>query len=161
VRPSSRAAEALRARVRRASAAEVGSASIEFLVAGLLLLVPIVYLVVLVATVQSAALATEGAARQAARVFVQAPSVDDGEAAAVRALELAFADHGVTAETRIAVTCRPEPSDCLARRGWVTVSIEASVPLPLVPSILDVTAPLAVPIEASATQQVSRFRGAP
>lgn len=161
MRPSSRAAEALRARVRRASAAEVGSASIEFLVAGLLLLVPIVYLVVLVATVQSAALATEGAARQAARVFVQAPSVDDGEAAAVRALELALADHGVTAETSIAVTCRPEPSDCLARRGWVTVSIEASVPLPLVPSILDVTAPLAVPIEASATQQVSRFRGAP
>ena len=110
---------------------------------------------------RSSALATEGAARQAARVFVQAPSVDDGEAAAVRALELALADHGVTAETSIAVTCRPEPSDCLARRGWVTVSIEASVPLPLVPSILDVTAPLAVPIEASATQQVSRFRGAP
>ena len=43
------------------AAADEGSASIEFLTAGLLLLVPIIYLVILVAVVQSAALATEGA----------------------------------------------------------------------------------------------------
>ena len=172
---SSRAAERTRRRAARArehaaartpgraasTSRDDGSASIEFLVGGLLLLVPIVYLVVLVATVQSAALATEGAARQAARVFVQAPSVEAGEAAAARALELALLDHGVSADSSIAITCRPEPTDCLARRGWVTVSINASVPLPLVPSILEVTAPLAVTIEATATQQVSRFRGAP
>lgn len=143
------------------AAADDGSASIEFLTAGLLLLVPIIYLVILVAVVQSAALATEGAARQAARVFVQAPSVAAGEEAAVRALELALDDHGVSAETRISITCSPDPDDCLARRSWVTVSIDARVPLPLLPSILDVRAPGAVPIEASATQRVSRFRDAP
>ncbi len=145
----------------RGHAGDEGSASIEFLTAGLLLLVPIIYLVILVAVVQSAALATEGAARQAARVFVQAPSIDAGEAAAARALELALDDHGVNAETRISITCSPDPNDCLARRSWVTVTIDARVPLPLVPSILDVRAPGAVPIEASATQRVSRFREGP
>lgn len=143
------------------AADDAGSASIEFLTAGILLLVPIVYLVVLVASVQSAALATEGAARQAARVFVQAPSIEAGEEGAARALELALADHGVTAEARVTITCRPDPADCLARRTWVTVRVDARVPLPLVPPLLEVRAPLAVPIEASSTQQVSRFGGAP
>lgn len=146
---------------RRRSAADDGSASIEFLTAGLLLLVPIIYLVILVAAVQSAALATEGAARQAARVFVQAPTVEAGEQAAVRALALALEDHAVNAETRITIACAPDPADCLARRSWVTVTIDARVPLPLVPSILDLAAPAAVPLEASATQRVSRFREAP
>jgi len=68
------------------AADDAGSASIEFLTAGMLLLVPIVYLVILVAAVQSAALATEGAARQAARVFVQAASVQSGEEGAARAI---------------------------------------------------------------------------
>lgn len=154
--PSSRAAEP-----RSGASGDEGSASVEFLTAGLLLLVPIIYLMVLVAVVQSAALATEGAARQAARLFVQSPSVGAGEVAAARALALALDDHGVTAETRISITCSPDPSDCLARRNWVTVSIDARVPLPLVPSILDVRAPGAVSIEASATQRVSRFRETP
>lgn len=140
---------------------DAGSASLEFMTTGMLLLVPIVYLVILVSTVQAAALATEGAARQAARVFVQAPSIEAGQAAAARALELALADHGVEAESRIAFTCSPEPADCLARRNWVTVRIDARVPLPLVPPLLDLRVPLSVPIEASATQQVSRFRGSP
>ncbi|MBA8847428.1 hypothetical protein [Microcella alkalica] len=149
--------------MRRSSRAtdDAGSASIEFLTAGMLLLVPIVYLVILVASVQSAALATEGAARQAARVFVQAPSIEAGEASAARALELALADHGVSAETRVTITCTPDPADCLARRSWVTVRIDARVPLPLVPPFLDVRAPLVVPLEAASTQQVSRFGGAP
>lgn len=142
-------------------AGDEGSASLEFMTAGLLLLVPIVYLVILVSTVQSAALAVEGAARQAARVFVQSPSVEAGQVAAARALELALADHGVAAESRIAIICSPEPVDCLARRNWVTVRIDARVPLPLAPPVLDLRVPLAVPLEASATQQVSRFRGSP
>lgn len=140
-------------------AGDDGSASLEFMTAGMLLLVPIVYLVILVSTVQSAALAIEGAARQAARVFVQAPTVEAGRTAAARALELALTDHGVSAESRISITCSPEPSDCLARRTWVTVRIDARVPLPLVPPVLDLRVPLAVPLEASAMQQVSRFRG--
>lgn len=138
-----------------------GSASLEFLVAGLLMLVPLVYLILTLGTIQSAALATEGAARQAARVFVQAPSTAAGAAAAQRALDLALADHGLEAsEAALRITCEPRPAQCHTRRGWVTVEVAVRVPLPLVPPVLDLRVPLAVPVEASATQQVSRFWGA-
>lgn len=139
-----------------------GSASLEFLTAGLLLLVPLVYLILTLGAIQSAALATEGAARQAARVFVQAESTAAGTAAALRALELALADHGIEAEgTSLAISCAPRPDACHTRRGWVTIEVSARVPLPLVPPVVDLRVPLAVPVEASATQQVSRFWGAP
>lgn len=141
--------------------ADRGSASLEFLVAGLLMLVPLVYLILTLGTIQSAALATEGAARQAARVFVQAPSTAAGAAAAQRALDLALADHGLAAsEATLRITCAPRPAQCHTRRGWVTVEVAVRVPLPLVPPVFDLRVPLAVPVEASATQQVSRFWGA-
>lgn len=150
-----------RRRLLDRAAADDGSASLEFITAGMLLLIPLVYLIVALATIQSAALATEGAARHAARVFVQAPDAAAGSAAAARALELALADHGVAAETvDITISCQPNPTACHTRRGWVTVEVSARVPLPLVPDALDLRTPLAVPIAAAATQQVSRFWGA-
>lgn len=150
-----------RRRLAARVAADDGSASLEFITAGMLLLIPLVYLIVALATIQSAALATEGAARHAARVFVQAPDTAAGSAAAARALELALADHGVAAEAvDLTISCQPNPAACHTRRGWVTVEVSARVPLPLVPDVLDLRTPLAVPIDAAATQQVSRFWGA-
>lgn len=144
----------------RALRRDEGSASLEFITAGMLLLIPTLYLIVAIATVQSAALATEGAARHAARVFVQAPSTDAGAQAASRALELALADHGVEpVDASLTVTCAPVADQCHTRRGWATITIQTRVALPLVPAALDVATPLSVPIEAQATQQVSRFWG--
>ena len=60
----------------------------------------------------------------------------------------------------VTVTCRPNPADCLQRRGFVTIQVATRVPLPLVPPVLDLDVGLAVPVESSATQQVSRFAGA-
>jgi len=138
-----------------------GSASLEFLTAGMLLLIPLVYLVLTLGAIQSAALATEGAARQAARVFVQAESTAAGRAAAERALDLALADHGVAAsDVALSIRCSPVPSQCHTRRGWVTVETSLRVPLPLLPPVLEMRGTLSVPIDASATQQVSRFWGA-
>ena len=138
-----------------------GSASLEFLTAGLLLLVPLVYLVLTLGAIQSASLATEGAARQAARVFVQAESTAAGRAAAERALALALADHGVDArDVALSIRCSPRPAQCHTRRGWVTVETRVRVPLPLLPPVVEQRGPHSVPVEASATQQVSRFWGA-
>jgi hypothetical protein len=131
-----------------------GSASIEFLTIGLLLLLPLVYLVLTVSAIQAGAFAAEGAARQAARVFVQAPDLVSAEQSAERALEFALADHGIEGGT-IGVDCSTPA--CLTRRGFVTVTVELSVPLPLVPPALSGQFPLAVPIHATATEQVSRF----
>lgn len=159
--PRSNRCADLRRRLAVRLADDAGSASLEFITAGMLLLIPLVYLIVTLATIQSAALATEGAARHAARVFVQAPDAQTGAQAAGRALELSLADHGVDPEqVELSISCSPNPAVCLTRRGWVTVEVSARVPLPLVPDALDLRTPLAVPIDASATQQVSRFWGA-
>jgi hypothetical protein len=135
-----------------------GSASLEFLVAGLLMLVPLVYLVLALSSVQAAALGVEGAARQASRVFVQAPSVADANAAAARAIEVTLADYGLDAgDAVVQITCRPRPSACLTRRGFVTVSIRMTAALPLAPPVLDLRLPGGIPVAATATEQVSRF----
>mgnify|MGYP001197132632 CR=1 FL=1 len=144
----------------RLSTDDAGSASIEFLTVGMLLLVPTVYLVLALSAIQSAAFAVEGAARQASRVFVQAPTVAAGEAAAARAIAVTLADYGLeAAEASVSISCRPNPADCLARRGFVTVTISTVAPLPLFPAVLEADIPLGVPIDSVATEQVSRFAG--
>lgn len=150
-------------RARRSTDALVrdeGSASIEFLTVGLLLLVPTVYLVLALAAIQGASFAVEGAARQASRVFVQASSVADAQAAAERAIAVTLADYGLEArDADVAISCTPTPSDCLTRRGFVTVTISTVAPLPLFPEALGADIPLGVPIDSVATEQVSRFAG--
>ncbi len=146
---------------RAARGQEDGSASIEFLTVGLLLLVPLVYLVLALAAVQGGALGVEGAARQASRVFVQSRDEASAESAARDAIDVALADYGLrAADARVRIACAPAADRCLTRRGFVTVRIEASVPLPLVPPAVSAHLPLSVPVRATATEQVSRFWGA-
>ncbi len=138
-----------------------GSAALEFITAGFLLLIPLVYLILVMAAIQAGALSVEGASRQAARVFVQAPTQADASAQAATAVDIALDDFGVSrANTTVTITCRPHPASCLSRRGFVTVTVGASIPLPLVPSILSFTSPLSIPVTATSTEQVSRFWGA-
>lgn len=135
-----------------------GSASLEFVTTGLILLVPLVYLVLVMSALQSGSFAAEGAARQAARVYVQSSDRAEATAAAQRAVEFAFDDYGIDpAASEIRLTCAPDPAECLTREGSVTVTVAVSVALPLVPTALDLDVPLSIPLEASATQQVSRF----
>jgi Flp pilus assembly protein TadG len=135
-----------------------GSASLEFITAGLILLVPMVYLILSVSAIQAASLSVEGASRQAARVFVQGKSLKDARVSAQLAVEFALSDYGLDPDqVTVTISCTPHPSQCLTRRGFVTVTVSASVPLPLSPPALDMKAPLSVPLRATATQQVSRF----
>lgn len=136
-----------------------GSAALEFITVGVLLLVPLVYLVLALAQLQAAAFAVEGAARHATRVFVQAPSLPEADAAAERAIAVTLSDYGVDElPTAVAVSCRPDPADCLARRGFVTIEVAVEVPLPLVPPVIATSLPASIPMSAVATEQVSRFR---
>jgi hypothetical protein len=137
-----------------------GSASIEFITVGILMLVPTVYLVLALSSIQSASFAVEGAARHASRVFVQAETVAQGQAAASRAIAVTLADYGLdAADARVVITCRPDPADCLTRRGFVTVTISTVAPLPFFPAVLEADIPPGVPIDSVATEQVSRFAG--
>ena len=141
-----------------ALAADDGSASLEFVSAGVLLLVPLVYLVLAMASVQGGSLSVEGAARQAARVYVQASSEAEARARAESAVRFALADYGLdAADATVRIRCAPDPARCLTRRGIVTVRVGVRVPLPLVPSGLSVATGASVPLEADSAQQVSRF----
>ena len=140
----------------RTAGPEDGSAALEFLVGSVLLLVPLVYLVLSLAALQSAAFATEGAARGAALLVARAGDDPASAGWVDQAIGTALADFGVpSAGASVAVACRPEPG--CDPDGEVTVTVRVDVPLPLLPDAV----PAAVPVEGSATLPISRFRGEP
>ena len=137
---------------------ESGSASLEFITAGLILLVPLVYLVVAMSAIQGGSLAVEGAARQAARVYVQSPDQATATERAERAVQFALADYGLKpGAAQVSIDCTEPADGCLTRQSAVTVRVRLSVALPLVPEVLSVPGAASIPVEATATQVVSRF----
>src|SRR5579875_3043500 len=139
---------------------ERGSAAVEVLVLGVLLLVPLVYLVLTVAALQGAAFAAEGAARQAARSIALGPRDADGRRAAEAAVTVALADWRVDRRAAaVVVRCTPEPGDCSTPRGSVVVTVRVAAALPLLPPALAVGAPGSVPVDATSVQRVSMFAG--
>ncbi|MFO7691089.1 MAG: hypothetical protein R6W83_11155 [Cryobacterium sp.] len=145
-------------RAVRHGRSETGTASLEFITAGLLLLVPLVYLVVTLAALQGGALAVEGAARQAARVYVQAPTEAHARERAARAVRYSLADYGLDTEAvHVQIVCSSVSTGCLARQSAVTVTVTARVVLPLVPDMLSLSRAGSMPVTATATQIVSRF----
>jgi hypothetical protein len=141
--------------------ADAGSAALEFITAGLILLVPTVYLVVALASIQGAQLAAAGAARQAARVYAQADSDADASAEASAAVRFALADFGLPQDAAtVHVACAPRQDACLTRLGTVTVTVTVRAPLPLVPDVLDMRKDASLLVQAGSTQRVSRLWGA-
>ena len=95
--PTTAASEAVRGPPRRPGAGERGAAVVELLVVFLTLLVPLVYVMVVMADVQRALLATSSAAREAGRVYVTGSDRLDAERRAVRAYREVLATYGMRA----------------------------------------------------------------
>jgi hypothetical protein len=128
--------------------------------AGLILLLPLVYLVLTMSAIQAGSFAVNGASRQAVRVYVQSRDERSAEAAAERAIHFALEDYGIDSATAsVSIACSPLPATCLHRAGTVSISVRVSVALPLLPAALTGSGPLAVSLESTATEQVSRFWG--
>ncbi|GAA1512123.1 hypothetical protein BJ978_003001 [Agromyces terreus] len=138
----------------RAAADEAGSASLEFLTVGLLLFVPIVYLILSMSAIQAGAFAVEGAARHAARLSAGGAS-SAGPGSIESAVRIILDDYGVDASSA-AVTIDCETATCDQAGERVEVSVRARIPLPLAPEMFGATL-TSVPVEATATAQVSRF----
>ena len=139
---------------------ERGSALVEFTFLGVLLVVPLVYLVLTLARIQAGAYAASTAAREAGRAFVTADSADRAEDRALAAARIAFEDQGFTPhQATLALRCDGTP--CLRPEGRVEASTAVTVPLPLVPAFARDVLPLQVPIRASHVAVVDRFRGRP
>ena len=138
---------------------ERGSALVEFVTIGVLVLVPLVYLVLTLARVQAGAYAASQAAREAGRAFVTAESEGDAAARAHAAAGVAFADFAFENSGRVSVACDASP--CLRPEGRVTTTATVVVPLPLVPGFARSVVPLQVPVSATHLSTVDRFRGTP
>lgn len=131
-----------------------GSAVVEFTFLGLLLLVPVIYLVLTVGALQGASFAVLGAADQAAKVFVESESAEGAAVRANRAVELAVSDFGFPPEAAsVSISCG---ETCLEPGSSVTVAVTLDVPLPLIPTMPGLNTSAAT-VDSTATQLVERF----
>lgn len=132
----------LRARCR-GEAGDGGSAIVEFTFLAVLVMVPLVYLVAAVASVQRSSSAVGDAARAAGRAMAQADTVAQGRARADAAVRIAFEDAGLepsSARVRIVAPA----SDCdgplvapsLSPGAEFAVCVIRSAEVPGVPTIL-------------------------
>ena len=139
---------------------EAGSAALEFILVGLLLLVPIVYLIVSLGLIQGQSLGVEAGARHLARAVSQAPDAASARDRADRVLHAVVQEYGIDPATLdVALTCRPAGATCPEAGATLVVTVTAEVALPLVPPVLGLERLARIPIEASAVQRVSRFWG--
>ncbi|GAA3943615.1 TadE family protein [Microbacterium soli] len=139
---------------------ESGTAALEFVTLGVLLLVPLVYLVLILGAVQEQTLGAEAAARHTARVIGQAP---DAEAAAERGdavLRSVVREYGMDADTvQVGIDCRPARTPCPAAGSTVIVTVSTRVSLPFLPPLFGLDRIAAIPVQAQAAQRTSRLWG--
>jgi hypothetical protein len=140
---------------------ERGSATIEFIAVGLLLLVPLVYGVITLGRIQAATFAADGSAREAARAFVTATDEDDGRRRAAIAVRLGLRDAGFAErDGTVEVSCET-PTACLAPGSQVRFRVEVRVALPGVPGFVDRALSTGVTVRAEQVAVVDQFRAVP
>ncbi len=154
MRRSSPSTESVEARA--AGDDERGSAALEFIMVGLLLLVPLVYLIVALGIIQGQSLGAEAAARHIARAVSTATDPQDARARAGAVVAAVREEYGLD-DVDLALACSPSGAICPRAGATLHVRVRTRVALPLVPPVLDLDRLTAVPIEASAAHKVSRF----
>jgi Flp pilus assembly protein TadG len=139
---------------------ERGSALVELSWLGILLLVPMLWIVVSVFEVQRGAFAVSGAARAAGRAYALAPDDATGAARAEAAARQALEDQGIGgAPLDVHIACTPYPTDCHSGTSVITVVVESRVDLPLMPDILGGGAP-SFALDATHAVPIGQFQEA-
>lgn len=137
-----------------------GSAALEFITVGLILLVPLVYLIITLGALQEQTLGAEAAARHAARVIGQAPDAATAAARSDAVLASVVDEYGMSADSiAFDLTCVPAAASCPTPGATVIVTVSTRVSLPLVPPLFGLDRVAMIPIEASSAQKVSRLWG--
>ena len=120
--------ERIRVRLREP---ERGSAVLEFLVVGVLLTLPVFYLVITLSRMQAGAYGR----------------ADSGAA-------LVVADHGLSGDRTVVCSASP----CRTRGAQVTVRTAVDVDLPLVPDFLGAVVPTSVRMTSTHVESVGKYR---
>ena len=135
-----------------------GSALVEVSWLGILLVLPVLWIVLSVFAVQRGAFAVSAAARSAARAYALAPDDASGLVRARAAARVALADQGVhDGALEVRVTCTPYPGDCHQGTSSITVSVHSRVVLPLMPAALGGSRP-SFALDASQTVPIGQFQ---
>jgi hypothetical protein len=135
-----------------------GSALVELCWLGILLILPVLWIVMSVFQVQRGAFGVSAAARAAARAYVLAPDDATGLVRARAAARLALADQGVHDVVPVVrVTCTPYPGDCHQGTSVITVSVHSRVVLPLMPDALGDGRP-SFALDATQTVPIGQFQ---
>lgn len=141
----------------RTSRGEHGSALVEVVWLGVLLLVPMLWIVLSVFEVQRGAFGVEAAARSAARAYALAGEDALGRARAEAAARQALVDQGLEqAPLDIRVTCTTPPA-CHSGTSVITVVVGTSVDLPFLPDVLGAGRP-SFALDATHTVPIGRFQ---
>jgi hypothetical protein len=128
---------------------------VEFAWLGLILMVPLVWIVLAVFEVQRGAFAISGAARAAGRAYALADSDAAGMAQARAAVRDALADQGADGVPfDLRVTCGLP--DCHARGAVITVRVATRVKLPMLPDILGAGSP-SFALDSTHTVPIGQF----
>jgi len=136
-------------RHHRADCAERGNAILEFHFLGLLLLVPLVYVLLAVLDVQRSSYGVTQAAREAARVY----SITGDEDLARVAARVALDDQSVSEPAGVVIDGAYAPGE------RVTVTVRTRVGLPFLPEALAGAAHAVVPVQARTVVVIDRYRG--
>lgn len=107
---------------------EDGNAIVEFIMMMVVLVIPALYIVVTLASVQAAAFASESASREAARLLSADPQRTEF---ASQQAHVTFAEFGLPAPESVTTRCDPS---CSTSGALLTVTVSTTVPLPLIPS---------------------------
>jgi Flp pilus assembly protein TadG len=137
---------------------ERGSALVELSWLGILLLVPMLWIVMSVFEVQRGAFGVSAAARAAGRAYALAPTDAIGRQRAEAVARQALADQGLgDAPLTVRVTCTPYPADCHQGTSVITVRIASRVDLPFLPAVLGGGAP-SFALDATHTVPIGQFQ---
>ncbi|WP_230067922.1 hypothetical protein [Arthrobacter cryoconiti] len=132
-----------------------GSAIVEFVFLGVLLMVPVAYLILTVGQLQGGAYAVVGASDQAAKVYVTQSEEVGARDVAEKAVAQAVSDMGFDpAQATLSITC---DAGCLTPGTTVTAHVGLRIELPFVGAIPGVNLTAAT-VESGATQKVGRFK---
>lgn len=157
-RLTTRGRQGLRRRLRqRVGRPDEGRAIVEFIVVGVLVLLPVTYLVMTLARVQAAAFAVSTASREAGRAYTTTGSGQSAEARGRAAAALAFEDFDFGPSGSVTFACDGSP--CLRPEGRVQIEASVRVRLPLLPDFLQGSLPTEIPVSAAHVATVDRFRG--
>ncbi|CAN5332312.1 hypothetical protein BH09ACT12_BH09ACT12_13620 [soil metagenome] len=137
---------------------EAGSAIVELVWLGILLLVPLLWIVVAVFQVQGGAFAVSSAARSAGRAFALAPDDASGRRAAEAAARQSLDDQGLEdVAVDVTVTCTPYPNACHSGTSVITVRVASRVVLPLMPDFLGGDKP-SFALDSTHTVPIGRYQ---